>query len=456
MGIYSRLRALALAAIVALPVVARTEATAPVDLAPETVNDLCSYLKDVEAKTKEACAPEALVALKVQDAAAFAEKLALVHKRKADVRVAYDFLKKPPPDGAAPLRTGASATPAVPDPSHLVPPINERTFLVWIGADDPDFKSVEARRLKTQAAALERDAQGPVSAERRKEIEGELARNHTELAGIEKIKDPAELNCFLGESCGSRAGFSGAPVAAFGSDSSWTAADYARANAQERAQNHFPGGKLDRGVPELSFGEAVGNSPLGPLSTPPQGGGGSPVKTAAELALAAAGGLLLFGGLGGQKLEEKFPGLRRNMGIAALIGGTLATGGLAWEAYAARAAAVAPIAASPEVEKEISDTGTATTRLSFDWSRAQHIFDRAKGGHISPSTEGGREQAAQIFENIANDPKNYRPDFPIPRDASDAGVQVYAKVLQTGQQIWTYVRNGRIIDAGVNPPGQDR
>jgi len=57
-------------------------------------------------------------------------------------------------------------------------------------------------------------------------------------------------------------------------------------------------------------------------------------KVAFTAAATATGGLLLFGGLGGQALEEKFPNIRRNMGIAAGIGGAFAVAAISLPAVA--------------------------------------------------------------------------------------------------------------------------
>ena len=100
-------------------------------------------------------------------------------------------------------------------------------------------------------------------------------------------------------------------------------------------------------------------------------------------------------------------------------------------------------------------TGGAGTAVSFDWSRAGHIF-QATGGHVNPSTVASQERFARVFETVASNPANLRSNFPIPKDAAQAGVRAFTQVFQSGQQVWVYVRNGRIVDAGINPMGAHR
>ena len=284
--------------------------------------DLCSYLKDVDAKTDSACAPDAVAALKIQDPGGLGEKYALAQKRKTAVQAAYEYLKElPPAEGTPPPAKDDPSKQPSPYRLRLEPPINGRTFPAWIGTEAKDFKAVYARWLLSQNAELEHEQQGAISAERRKQITAQLAQNQTRISGLEKIKDPAQLSCFLGECCGTRADVSGPGVLGRGTGRAWTPDDFARANAQTRNQSLVPGGKLDRGMPSLEgvASEVVANSPLGPLTGQPIGNGQSPARTAAELALATAGGLLLFWGFGGKKLEETVPGIRKGMATGAVI-----------------------------------------------------------------------------------------------------------------------------------------
>ena len=206
--------------------------------------DLCSYLKDVDSKTDADCAPDVIAALKTQNPSAFAQKLQLSAKRRADVHRAYDQLKVL---SASDLANSSVVPPPAkkdePDPLSLAPPINDRTFPAWIGADALDFKAVYGRWLQAQNAELEREQQGPVSDERRNQMTAQLAHNQEKIAGLEKIKDPAQLSCYLGDSCGTRGDESRAGVVGMGGRKTWTAEDFTRANARVLSQNFIPGGK---------------------------------------------------------------------------------------------------------------------------------------------------------------------------------------------------------------------
>jgi hypothetical protein len=64
----------------------------------------------------------------------------------------------------------------------------------------------------------------------------------------------------------------------------------------------------------------------------------------------------------------------------------------------------------------------------------------------------------KLFESVAKKKSaNYRPDYPgLPTAAANAGVQAFTQTFQNGKQVWVYMRNGNIIDAGVNLPGAIR
>ncbi len=93
----------------------------------------------------------------------------------------------------------------------------------------------------------------------------------------------------------------------------------------------------------------------------------------------------------------------------------------------------------------------------YDPAREGHIF-RAADGHVSPSLEA-RPHYANLFERVASNPENFRPDAVhagiIRPAAASAGVQAFTKSFENGQ-VWVTVRNGLIENAGVNPPGQFR
>ncbi|OGL27236.1 MAG: hypothetical protein A3G44_03400 [Candidatus Rokubacteria bacterium RIFCSPLOWO2_12_FULL_73_47] len=87
-------------------------------------------------------------------------------------------------------------------------------------------------------------------------------------------------------------------------------------------------------------------------------------------------------------------------------------------------------------------------RVPFDWSRADHIF-RAARGHFNPTFATSMERLARIFQAVASNPANRNPDVISPGKAK-AGVEGFSQIFRSGQQIWVHVRDGRIIDAGVN------
>ncbi len=90
--------------------------------------------------------------------------------------------------------------------------------------------------------------------------------------------------------------------------------------------------------------------------------------------------------------------------------------------------------------------------VRFDWARAGHIF-RDGPGHVDPTTAASCERYARLFEQVASEPANRLPDAPLPQQAAAAGVQIYAQTTRNGKQVWVYIRDRRIINAGVNPAG---
>ena len=90
--------------------------------------------------------------------------------------------------------------------------------------------------------------------------------------------------------------------------------------------------------------------------------------------------------------------------------------------------------------------------VNRDPSKIGHIFND-KIGHVNPKSIASQERYISLFEKVANNPENLisQPvlrEF-IPIQAYNAGVQVYAQTFNLGQ-VWTFVRNGIIYDAGVN------
>lgn len=317
--------------------------------------DLCSYLKDIEAKTDADCDKDTLSALKSKDPATFSRKIELAHQRKDSVLKAYEFLNAQPPSDQKTFSEAENQHQAI--PTQLQPPINERTFTAWIGLEAKGLKEVYARWLQAQKQELQNETTGPISPERRKEIEATLTAYEAKISALMKIKDAGELSCFLGEICGSKPELSDPSGHAVGAGKgAWTNADYKKANTEAGKQNLVPGGKIDRGVPLGAIAsEAAANTPLGPLNEKPAGDE-SVLGTVATMTLAATGALMLFGGLGGKQLEEKIPNIRRNMGIAAAVSGTAAVVAVSWPALETA------IAAAPNA---FSVSGPAIPQLSL-------------------------------------------------------------------------------------------
>ncbi len=96
---------------------------------------------------------------------------------------------------------------------------------------------------------------------------------------------------------------------------------------------------------------------------------------------------------------------------------------------------------------------------TYDPGRDGHIFSDSKG-HVNPPTDRGKEIVRDIFERVGGNPDYLRNDAVdaklLPQDAADAGVQAYTLTLSNGEQIWVFVRDGIITDAGLNLPGHCR
>lgn len=67
-------------------------------------------------------------------------------------------------------------------------------------------------------------------------------------------------------------------------------------------------------------------------------------------------------------------------------------------------------------------------------------------------TGASRARFARLFEEVASDSKNLRPDLPDPQQIQ-AGVQVFTKTCASGRQVWVHVRAGQIVNAGLNAEG---
>jgi len=85
--------------------------------------------------------------------------------------------------------------------------------------------------------------------------------------------------------------------------------------------------------------------------------------------------------------------------------------------------------------------------------RLGHIF-RDAPGHVNPSTAASQARYLELFQKVASNPANLRVDAAtvglIPQQAAKAGVRVYTQTFSQGQ-VWVFIRNGQIINGGVNP-----
>lgn len=247
--------------------------------------DLCRYLKDVEAKTDAYCGQDALIALKSHDPATYSQKLELARKRKAMVLKAYEFLTAPPSLGGAGSRSAKPGNDPKPRhdqetassvgkpeqsaPTQLQPPINERTFPAWLGAEEKDLKEVYARWLQAQSRELQQEKGSPVSLERRKEVDTALVANQAKITALGKIYVPEAFRCFLGEACGTRSELSDPSIGgAATTKGGWKKAGSERANAEVNGRNGSPAGRFGARPSEVPFvaNDEVGTpSPQGPL-----------------------------------------------------------------------------------------------------------------------------------------------------------------------------------------------
>lgn len=312
-------------------VAARAETAAP----NETSDLVCRFLQDVESKPADAC-PAAIAALKADDGMLKAKVEAARHRRKAVVR-AFESMK-----GGGPEVSKAQ------DSAVLVPSLNERSFEIWLGKG---ANASIASTLTQRDEELKKELEQSQDAEDRKRLVAAITSNETKIRQLGRIKDASQFSCFLGEECGRQAKDTGVVGGTAGQGGvAWTSKDYESANQAAKNEGRVPGGRIDRGVPNLAgiAGEVAGNTPLGPLAdgTSQEGGG---INSIATVALASTGALLLFGGLGGKQLKEKFPNIRRNMGIVAAVGGAVATVAIAAPRLALT---ITPVAANPAAQEE--------------------------------------------------------------------------------------------------------
>ena len=84
-----------------------------------------------------------------------------------------------------------------------------------------------------------------------------------------------------------------------------------------------------------------------------------------------------------------------------------------------------------------SGTKGGRNSIPSENSVSKHIF-RNKKGHLSDTVENRK-----LLENTANNNKNY-----LGKDRY--GNEWYQQTLKNGKQLWTEVRNGKIINGGLN------
>ena len=202
----------------------------------------------------------------------------------------------------------------------------------------------------------------------------------------------------------------------------------------------------------LNLYSYVGNSPTN--GTDPSG---QMAQLVFGCAVGAAWGVGLVLDLAGRKadLNGYLRAAAAGCAVGTLIAGGV-TAGLGLAAGAGLAASVGASAAAGDAESTAEGAGAdASSQVQFDWNRAAHIFRNATG-HVNPATNAEKEAYAKLFERVASNLENARPDFPLDPNAVRAGVKAFTEALDTGEQVWVYVRNGLIEDAGVNPPGEWR
>jgi hypothetical protein len=134
-------------------------------------------------------------------------------------------------------------------------------------------------------------------------------------------------------------------------------------------------------------------------------------------------------------------------GFAGLIS-MLASGRLLWNMWRNRHAPSGQGGGMDETpDNDVPEPGNQNTpqdqhRFTENQDRLRHMF-RDEEGHFPVDTPANR----RLIQETANDPRNYL--------GSDRfGNQWYAEILPDGRQIWTTVRNGEIIHAGINTTPQ--
>lgn len=91
--------------------------------------------------------------------------------------------------------------------------------------------------------------------------------------------------------------------------------------------------------------------------------------------------------------------------------------------------------------------------------RAEHVFRNASG-HVNPASLASKMRFVGLFQRVGSNPANIRVDAVaaklMTRHAEAAGVSTYTQTMRNGSQVWVQVRNGEIVNAGVNVAGKAR
>lgn len=122
-------------------------------------------------------------------------------------------------------------------------------------------------------------------------------------------------------------------------------------------------------IAKRSFAELrVPPAPVEPDQVPPDGS--LPVGRIMTMALAATGGPLLFGGLGAAQLEERYPNIRRNMGLGVVVGLMAGAGWMSMRAGASAAWRMVGTAARASPEATVTAAGLGKAAVDKDGARA--------------------------------------------------------------------------------------
>jgi len=142
-------------------------------------------------------------------------------------------------------------------------------------------------------------------------------------------------------------------------------------------------------------------------------------------------------------------------GVGCLLGAPAIVGSAVLAGHGASVAAAGGINAGLLLSQVLSaGTGGSHSLPRWNANRSGHIFDSTKTGHLYSTNPTVLDQYIRTFQDVAANPNNLRTNY-LPADAVQAGVQAYTEVTSQGQ-VWVYVRNGEIVDAGLNLAGAFR